>query len=45
MEIQSQLNDYIPVLAHPERYGFLFSNFDEYFKLKKVGCKFQLNLL
>ena len=40
-----QLNKYIPVLAHPERYGFLFNNFKEYIKLKKLGCKFQLNLL
>ena len=42
---QLQLNGYIPVLAHPERYSFLFNNFEEYFKLKRVGCKFQLNLL
>ena len=42
---QLKLNNYIPVLAHPERYGFLFNNFEEYSKLKKVGCKFQLNLL
>ena len=40
-----QLNNYIPVLAHPERYSFLFDNFNEYYKLKKVGCKFQINLL
>ena len=42
---QLQLNGYISVLAHPERYSFLFNNFEEYFKLKRVGCKFQLNLL
>ena len=40
-----QLNNYIPVLAHPERYIFLFNNFEDYYKLVKVGCKFQLNLL
>ena len=39
------VNEYIPVLAHPERYRFLFNNFNEYYKLKDVGCKFQLNLL
>lgn len=38
-------NGYCPVLAHPERYRFLFGNFKEYLKLKKIGCKFQLNLL
>jgi protein-tyrosine phosphatase len=36
---------YQPVLAHPERYLFYHNNFDEYKKLKKVGCLFQLNLL
>ncbi len=36
---------YIPVLAHPERYLFYHNNFDEYVKLKKAGCLFQLNLL
>ncbi|MGQ7945117.1 tyrosine-protein phosphatase [Flavobacterium sp. WC2509] len=36
---------YIPVLAHPERYLFYHNNFDEYEKLKKSGCLFQLNLL
>jgi protein-tyrosine phosphatase len=40
-----QLAGYIPVLAHPERYQFYFNNFNEYLKLKKVGCLFQLNLL
>ena len=39
------LNNYTPILAHPERYTFLFNNFDEFVKLKKVGCNFQLNLL
>jgi tyrosine-protein phosphatase YwqE len=36
---------YIPVLAHPERYVFYHNNFEEYKKLKKAGCLFQLNLL
>ncbi len=36
---------YIPVLAHPERYVFYHYNFEEYKKLKKAGCLFQLNLL
>lgn len=36
---------YQPVLAHPERYMFYHTNFDEYKKLKKAGCFFQLNLL
>jgi len=40
-----QVAGYIPVLAHPERYLFYHKNFNEYEKLKKAGCLFQLNLL
>lgn len=40
-----QVAGYIPVLAHPERYLFYHNNFNEYLKLKKSGCMFQLNLL
>ncbi len=40
-----QLAGYKPILAHPERYNFYHLNFDEYKKLKKAGCLFQLNLL
>ena len=39
------INGFIPVLAHPERYRYLFNNKKEYLKLKKAGCKFQINLL
>lgn len=37
-----QLNGYIPIMAHPERYGFWDMN--GLMKLKEHGCKFQLNL-
>lgn len=40
-----QLKGYTPVLAHPERYGFFHNSFENYDKLKKAGCLFQLNLL
>lgn len=40
-----QVAGYIPVLAHPERYLFYHKNLNEYEKLKKAGCLFQLNLL
>lgn len=40
-----QVAGYIPVLAHPERYLYYRKNFNEYEKLKKAGCLFQLNLL
>ena len=41
---QLQLNGYIPVIAHPERYRFYFDNSKDLKKLKLLGCKFQLNL-
>lgn len=40
-----QMAGYEPILAHPERYNFIHKNFDQYYKLKEAGCKFQLNLL
>lgn len=40
-----QIAGYIPVLAHPERYVFYHNNINEYKRLKKAGCRFQLNLL
>ena len=45
MIFELQMAGYIPVLAHPERYLFYYNNFDEYYKLKRAGCLFQLNLL
>ncbi|MCL9769720.1 histidinol phosphatase [Flavobacterium sp. HXWNR69] len=40
-----QLKGYKPVLAHPERYAYFFNKKEEYARLKKAGCLFQLNLL
>ena len=40
-----QLKGYKPVLAHPERYNFYHNEFENFYKLKKAGCLFQLNLL
>ena len=42
---EMQVAGYIPVLAHPERYMFYHNNFNQYQKLKKAGCYFQMNLL
>ena len=36
---------YIPVLAHPERYNYLYSdNLERYKELKRMGVLFQVNL-
>jgi len=40
-----QLEGYVPVLAHPERYGFYHNRFSDYEKLKDAGCLMQVNLL
>lgn len=40
-----QLAGYKPILAHPERYLFYHQKYEEYKKLKRAGCKFQVNLL
>ena len=40
-----KLARYKPILAHPERYIYLYDNFENFLKLKNFGCKFQLNLL
>lgn len=34
-----------PVLAHPERYGYLHNDFSKYIEYKNRGIKFQLNML
>jgi len=40
-----QIKGYKPILAHPERYNFYHADFENFYKLKKAGCLFQLNLL
>ncbi len=40
-----RLNDYEPIIAHPERYRFYHNSFKKLIKLKNMGCKFQINLL
>ena len=39
------INGFIPILAHPERYNYLFNDIGKYKRLKNAGCKFQMNLL
>jgi protein-tyrosine phosphatase len=42
---EMQLQNYQPVLAHPERYTFLGRKKEVFDDLKNAGCLFQLNLL
>ncbi len=40
-----QTNGYKPVLAHPERYGFWYKDFDKYHEMNEKGVLLQLNIL
>jgi len=40
-----QMAGYRPILAHPERYGFWYRNFEKYEELKARGVLLQMNLL
>lgn len=40
-----QTQGYKPVLAHPERYSYWYSDFSKYERLKERGVLFQLNLI
>jgi tyrosine-protein phosphatase YwqE len=42
---QMQTQGYRPVLAHPERYSFWYSDFSKYERLKERGVLFQLNMV
>lgn len=34
-----------PILAHPERYSYYHTQFEQYERFKELGCKLQVNLL
>jgi len=36
---------YTPILAHPERYLYMFNQLDMYQKVKELGCLLQINAL
>jgi protein-tyrosine phosphatase len=42
---EMQMQNYQPVIAHPERYIYLKNNREFFDDLKTTGCYFQLNLL
>lgn len=46
-EIVQKLNDkgYKPILAHPERYPYLYGDIENYHKIREFGCYFQLNTI
>ena len=46
-DIIQKLNDkgYKPILAHPERYPYLYGSLENYYKIREFGCYFQLNTI
>jgi tyrosine-protein phosphatase YwqE len=40
-----QMNDYQPILAHPERYSYFRPNMKIFEEIKTTGCLLQVNLL
>lgn len=40
-----KVQNYTPILAHPERYSFYHNHMEQYKALKKAGVLFQLNML
>ena len=38
-------NNYLPLMAHPERYPYYHHNYDAYSRLKELGFLLQVNLL
>lgn len=40
-----QTTGYRPILAHPERYGFWYKDFDKFREMKEKGVHLQLNIL
>ncbi len=39
------INDYQPLMAHPERYFYYHNDYNMYFRLKELGFSLQVNLL
>ncbi|MEO6220419.1 MAG: CpsB/CapC family capsule biosynthesis tyrosine phosphatase, partial [Ginsengibacter sp.] len=39
------INDYQPLMAHPERYYYYHNNYNAYHRLKELGFSLQVNLL
>lgn len=42
---QLQINGYVPVIAHPERYTYFMGSKNVYEEFKTMGCLLQVNLL
>jgi len=45
ISFEININNYIPLMAHPERYSYYHRNYEAYTRLKELGFLLQVNLL
>jgi len=45
ISFEININNYIPLMAHPERYSYYHRNYESYARLKELGFLLQVNLL
>lgn len=45
ISFEININHYVPLMAHPERYIYYHRNYDAYHRLKELGFLLQVNLL
>ena len=45
ISFQININNYHPLMAHPERYAYYHRNYEAYSRLKELGFSLQVNLL
>jgi protein-tyrosine phosphatase len=45
ISFEININNYQPLMAHPERYSYYHRNYDAYYRMKELGFFLQVNLL
>jgi len=45
ISFEININNYQPLMAHPERYPYYHNNYDAYYRMKELGFLLQVNLL
>lgn len=45
ISFEININNYQPLMAHPERYPYYHHNYDAYYRMKELGFLLQVNLL
>ncbi len=45
ISFEININNYQPLMAHPERYPYYHRNYDAYYRMKELGFLLQVNLL